>query len=220
MSPRNGVERILDVVDLKDGERNFLACITLQAEVWKATVFPILLSFKEISTACSTLQSLACISELRDVEAKRRCPTRTDRAAYSAHSARVSCEEVPGQQVIQRLWDFVGCDAVVIVPKRPELLVDSTRAENYTVDLLATRKAVGVQVTSGRVAARSTLVAKSSGARLCGISAALCKEIDGFSSISLCPVPGLSSLGAEIALDEAAHSQLDGGENVMGKRMS
>lgn len=79
---------------------------------------------------------------LRSLEARGRCQKKTGRAVYSAYCARVSCVEAAGQGVAQGFWSIVGCEKVVRIWTDPELLVDTRRGSDRTVELFVARKGV------------------------------------------------------------------------------
>lgn len=57
------------------------------------------------------------------------------RAAYRTRFVRVLCVEAADQHTVQGFLDTVNCDKMVTITEGLELLLDSRRGENQTVEL-------------------------------------------------------------------------------------
>lgn len=121
----------------------------------------------------------------------------TGRAVYSAHRARVLGVEAAGQQVAQNFWDIVGFEEVMRIGEGPELLVDSRRADNHTVEPFTARKVVVVKTTAESAVTRSIRVAESGAIRDYDISTVVLDEIDRLVKEKAALWGGLAELAAE-----------------------
>lgn len=131
MNLRNGGERIFDVVDLTDGELDSLARVTLLVKFASGYLFSSL--FVVDRDLEDTFGIAFNGGHLESVGAYGRCSKKTARAVYSANCARIPCVESASRQPAQGLWDIVGCDDVVRIKERLDLLVDSFFSETLAV---------------------------------------------------------------------------------------